>query len=319
MFGSKRLGGLPDALPVAVAVLRAADGTVLYANPRFGALVGVPTKDLAGRRLGDVLAVPDLPAALAAGTGIEARRRDGTPLGLTASAGSVRFDGEPDARVVVCAESAPDVTALALLAELPEKNPGPVCRLAPDGTVLMANAAARAFLADGADVRGRRWHELCPGLTPALWQEALDDGRAEHESGRSGRWVSFTYVRSASGDVVFAYGADITARRRDERLLAEQAAALAEQAPFPEMNPGPVLRLGFDATVVLANAAARAVFGEALVGRPWPELCPSVATGTFWQEVLAADGVFPLEARVGGRDYVFAHRRGPRSRVVFVL
>src|SRR5439155_5413030 len=188
-----------------------------------------------------------------------------------------------------------------------------------DGTVLMANAAARAFLAGGQDVRGRRWHSLCPGMTPERWNEALADGRATHEAERDGRWVSFTYVRSASDDVVFAYGADITARRRDEQLLSEQAAALAEQARFPEMNPGPVLRLGFDATVVLANAAARAVFGEGLAGRPWPELCPGVVQAGFWQEVVENDGVFPLEARVGGRDFVFAHRRDPRSRLVFVF
>ena len=35
---------------------------------------------------------------------------------------------------------------LELLAELPEKNPGPVARLDRDARVLMANAAARAFL-----------------------------------------------------------------------------------------------------------------------------------------------------------------------------
>jgi signal transduction histidine kinase len=80
-----------------------------------------------------------------------------------------------------------------------------------------------------------------------------------------------------------------------------------------------VLRLGFDATVVLANAAARAIFGEALVGRPWPELCPNVLAGTFWQDVVANDGVYRLEARASGRDFVFAHRRDPRTRLVFVF
>jgi len=313
MFGFKRLAALPEALPVAVAVLRPGDGRVLYANARFGELVGVPVKDLAGRPLGAVLSAADLPAAVAAAadsgaeTELRGRRPDGTPLRLTASARRLTFDGEPDALLTAVT----DVATLALLAELPEKNPGPVCRLSRDGTVLMANAAAREFLDGGKDLRGQSWYTLCPGMTPALWQRVLDDGRATHEAECDGRYVSFTYVRSDSGDVVFAYGADITARRHGEQLLAEQAR-------FPEMNPGPVLRLGFDATVVLANAAARAVFGEALVGRPWPDLCPDVA-GPFWQRVVEADSVFPLEARVGARDYVFAHRRDPRTRLVFVF
>jgi signal transduction histidine kinase len=320
MFGSRRLAGLPEVLPVAVAVLRPDDAAVLYANARFAQLVGVAAAELAGRPLGDLLSAPGLAATLgaAAEAGREAevlgRRGDGTPLRASASARRGGYDGVPGALVTAWTE----VATLALLAELPEKNPGPVCRLAPDGTVLMANEAARAFLG-GADLRGRDWHRLCPGVTPQLWRAVLAGGRASHESERDGRAVSFTYVRSERGDVVFAYGADVTARREGERLLREQAAALAEQARFPEMNPGPVLRLAFDATVVLANAAARAVFGDAVAGRPWPQLCPAVLTGTFWQDVVANDAVYRLQAHIGGRDYVFAHRRDPRTRLVFVF
>jgi signal transduction histidine kinase len=318
MFGSRRLAAVAEALPAAVSVLRPADGSVLFANARFAALAGA---DPAGHPLGDILGVADLPAILSAAADagrtaeVYGRRPDGTPWRLNASVRQSPFGGERDALVAVWT----DVAALAELAELPERNPGPVCRLDPAGTVLMANAAARAFLADGADLRGQSWLVVCPGFPRDLWQTVIDDGWAGHDSERAGRTVSFTYVRSQRGDMVFAYGADITARRQDEKLLAQQAAELAEQARFPEMNPGPVLRLGFDATVVLANAAARAIFGDALVGRPWPELCPSVLTGTFWSDVVANDEVYRLEARASGRDFVFAHRRDPRTRLVFVF
>jgi signal transduction histidine kinase len=319
MFGSRRLAAVAEALPAAVTVLRSRDAGVLYANAPFEALAGLVGAD--GQRLGDLLAVADLPATLAdAADGgrdaeVHGRRPDGTPLRVNASVRRAPFGGERDALVAVWT----NIGALAELAELPEKNPGPVCRLASDGAILMANAAARVFLADGADLRGQSWHTVCPGMAPDLWRQVLDDGRAGHDSERAGRTVSFTYVRSQRGDMVFAYGADITARREDEKLLARQAAELAEQARFPEMNPGPVLRLGFDATVVLANAAARAIFGEALVGRPWPELCPGVLAGTFWSDVVANDNVYRLEARASGRDFVFAHRRDPRTRLVFVF
>ena len=139
-----------------------------------------------------------------------------------------------------------DPSALEQLAELPEKNPGPVARLTADGTVMMANAAARRFLGQEL-IAGHSWLDLCPGMTRELWEKVLacDPGsskRITHEAERDGVCILFSYVRSDSGDLVFGYGADITARREDERLLSEQAAALKEVARFPEMNPGPVLR-----------------------------------------------------------------------------
>jgi PAS domain-containing protein len=182
----------------------------------------------------------------------------------------------------------------------------------------MANAAARRFF-DAGDPRGRSWVDLCPRMTPEIWRRVLDsDGNLRHECERDGVYVLFTHVRSDSGDVVFAYGADITARRRDERLLAEQAAALAEIARFPEMNPGPVLRLDLDANVLLANAAARGVFGGDLIGSCWRDLCPGIDQPT-WQGVLDAVGSVPREARIGDREYVFAHRHDPVTRLVFVF
>ena len=56
------------------------------------------------------------------------------------------------------------LSELAQLAELPEKNPDPVGRLARDATVQMANAAARQFLGR-EDIVGLCWVDLCPGMT----------------------------------------------------------------------------------------------------------------------------------------------------------
>jgi hypothetical protein len=54
----------------------------------------------------------------------------------------------------------------------------------------------------------------------------------------------------------------MSGRRDAERTTIAQATALAEVARFPEMNPGPVLRVqGDEGTVLLANEAARKVFG----------------------------------------------------------
>jgi PAS domain S-box-containing protein len=329
------LAAIPDALPVALVVTRSAGGTVLYANGEFGALLGLAADSVVGIGLDELLGEPGAHAAIiAAGTApgdaiaVRGQRADGTPIWMLASSRPIPFDGDPEALLTAFQEvnehrdaagrHPVQAAALALLAELPEKNPGPVCRLDRQGTVLMANAAARRFFGAG-DPRGHRWVDLCPGMTPEIWQRVLDsDQNLRHEAEHGGVYVLFTHVRSDSGDVVFAYGADITARRRGERLLAEQAARLAEIARFPEMNPGPVLRLDLDANVLLANAAARGVFGEDLIGRCWRDLCPGIDEPA-WHGVLASAGPVPLEARIGDREYVFAHRHDPVTRLVFVF
>ena len=209
-----------------------------------------------------------------------------------------------------------------MLAEFPEKNPGPVGRLDRRGTIRMANAAARRFLGR-EDVVGRCWVELCPGMTWEIWERILASSAASeavtHEAEIAGpQCVLFTHLLSDAGDTVFVYGADITARRQQEKLAAAQAALLAEQARFPEMNPGPVLRTNPEGTVLLANEAARAVFGPKLLGERWPERCPGLDAET-WARILAATDASPHEAHVGGRSYVFTHRYDPATHLVFVF
>jgi signal transduction histidine kinase len=97
-----------------------------------------------------------------------------------------------------------------------------------------------------------------------------------------------------------------------------RAAALAEIARFPEMNPGPVLRLDLDANVLLANAAARAVFGEGVVGHCWKDVCPGMDEA-MWERMVGAAEPVPIETRVGEHDYVFTHRRDHDGDLVFVF
>src|SRR5262245_45076347 len=212
----------------------------------------------------------------------------------------------------------PEVPNGEQLAELAEKDPGPRARTAPDGTVLLANAAARRYFGR-EDLVGQNWLDVCPGMDGDLWRRIASDGDAAGlEAEIGGTTIAFTHVRSETGDVVFFYGSDVTRLRHDERLLAEQAAQLAEVARFPEMNPGPVLRMDVEANVLLANAAARQVFGDELVGRCWRDVCPPV-TQSFWDEVLSTTDVVPLEARSGDQEFVFAHRHDPQSGLVFVF
>ena len=320
------LGGLP----VAVATL-APDGTVTYANAAFRQLLpgaGTTLDELVGVQ-GTFDSLRDTADGGHAEQQLRFAFEDGSERWGLVSAKPSPADGsltvvltEVTERHRRQVEQEEQAEALRLLAELPEKNPGPVGRLTREGKVLMANAAARRFLGM-EDIRGRCWMDVCPGMTWEKWDQVLasdpgSDVRVLHEAEREGSCVLFTHLRSESGDLVFVYGADITARRQDEKLLAEQAAQLAEVARFPEMNPGPVLRMTPGGEVLMANAAARGVFGEQLIGCSWTELCPGMDV-RGWMDMVDAADVVPFEARIGERDYVFAHRFDPHSQLMFVF
>jgi hypothetical protein len=207
---------------------------------------------------------------------------------------------------------------LAELAKFPEMNPGPVCRLDQHATVKLANKAAQNLFEEPGLI-GKSWFELCSGFTRNDWSRILEATTPlplESEIGE--RCIMFTYVRSDTGDSVFAFGTDITERRDAERKVAKQAAILAEVARFPEMNPGPVLRTDFNGLILMANAAARKVFGEGLVGKPWRDTCPGI-TAEMWDRVLAATDPIPFEARVKECEYLFSHRCDAKSRLVFIF
>ena len=61
---------------------------------------------------------------------------------------------------------------------------------------------------------------------------------------------------------------DIDARKQAEALVDEMA-------HFPDMNPGPVLRLDMEGTVRRSNVAARDLFGPDLEGSCFWDVCPS--------------------------------------------
>lgn len=204
------------------------------------------------------------------------------------------------------------------MAEFPEMNPGPVLRMDRSGNVLLANSAARRHFGS-AGLGGASWLAICPGMTPEIWNRVLVDPKPpRHEIELNGECIVFTHVRSESGQYIFAFGADVTEQRKNEKLLEQQAAALARMARFPEMNPGPVLRMNLTATIILANSAAAAVFGRDLVGLVWNEVLPAVS-GAHWKEIVAAHEPVFVEAAVGERVWVFAHRRDHDSDLVFVF
>ncbi|MBE0556766.1 MAG: PAS domain-containing protein, partial [Proteobacteria bacterium] len=160
--------------------------------------------------------------------------------------------------------------------EFPDINPAPVCRIGPDGTVDLANKAAlRLFGGDG--VLGMSWTEICPQMTMELWSAIrTSPSPVQHEADFGGSCILFTHVATARDDSVYAFGSDVTALRMAERRIAEKSVELAEVARFPEMNPGPVFRLDLEGVVLLANEAAKGIFGGSVVGLRWLDICPGM-------------------------------------------
>ncbi|UCF98904.1 MAG: hypothetical protein JSV89_05025 [Spirochaetaceae bacterium] len=208
--------------------------------------------------------------------------------------------------------------SLEELAAFPEMNPGPVCRLDRSGNILLANTATRGIFGI-EELVGRCWLDVCPGMDAGIWQRILEQSEPlQHETEIGSVCVMFTHVRSPDGNLIFAYGADITAMRKAERKLAEQSAILSEMARFPEMNPGPVIRTDLEGIVLLANSAARNVFGEILDGGCWKDICPAIDEAA-WRRIIEVNNPVPLEVRIRDCDYVFTHRRDVSGRLVFIF
>ncbi len=202
---------------------------------------------------------------------------------------------------------------LADYARFPEMNPGPVCRFDRDGKVLLANKTARNLFGE-KDLIGGSWFDICPGFTPDMWKlvlETKDTLSIEADFGES--YILFSYVLPEERDLVFAFGTDVTDRKTAEKELAEIAR-------FPDMNPAPVLRLDLNGIVLLANSAAHDVFGVDLEGKCWKDICPGVSNHDIWSAIIkAADEPYYMEARIGDKVFMFAHRRDTQSDLLFAF
>jgi PAS domain S-box-containing protein len=265
------------ALPVPVLITRRSDDTILYANPAYTATYGFDSAKIVGMPAGDVHFVPrdrsvalsTLGATPALAAEVRLKGEDETCRWAEAHVSEIDADGERAAITVFYdigtrkeaeRELARYVADMEEVARFPEMNPGPVARVELDGTVYRANtAAARIF--GHESLQGLSWLELCPELNDELWSTIVDGRRVTHVAALGDTVLSITMARDPEGDQVFVYGTDVTEQKRAERELADLAR-------FPEMNPGPVVRLGGDGTVKLANTAARRLFDcQILQGR----------------------------------------------------
>jgi len=110
---------------------------------------------------------------------------------------------------------------MAEMAKFPDMNPGPVIRFVQDGSVRLANRAARTLFQKDSLV-DLKWNEICPGLSEGLWERILTTKRdVLHETKVGDRSILFTHTPPTEAGNYFVYGSDITEQKDAERLLAQ--------------------------------------------------------------------------------------------------
>lgn len=221
---------IPGILPVAIAVTRAADGILLYGNQQLGALFGTPVEELLGRGIDAYYAEDAVRESLRAAVArdgavrevdIRMRRTDGTVVPVLASLCRALYADDTDvvlASFTDLSERRRMEQALTEMAKFPEMNPGPVCRIENDGTVILANAPALKLFGD-RELLGRSWLEVCPGMTEEMWARIRRGGRAfQHEVQFGPVSMMLSHVLADSGDFVLVFGTDLTRQKTAERL-----------------------------------------------------------------------------------------------------
>ena len=201
------------------------------------------------------------------------------------------------------------IKSLEAAARFPDMNPGPVLQVNQDGKILLANRAARSAFGDS--IATQSWLEICKGLDQRAWEGIVKTGQPEsREAHINGLDFVFNYRVDQLTGVVFVFGSDITELKEAQRTPHEVAR-------FPDMNPGPVLRLDPSASVLMSNKAALGMFGSELNGRRWLDICPGL-TDAAWNKLLKSEELLTVEGRINDRDYLFTHRCDHVSQLVFV-
>ncbi|MDH5644317.1 MAG: ATP-binding protein [Gemmatimonadota bacterium] len=197
-------------------------------------------------------------------------------------------------------------------------NPGPVVRMDLEGKVELANRAAVNTFGLG-ELVGKNWLELSPQLLPGMWSTVLEGTDSlQYEAEISGQTYVFTLAHREDTESVFAYGTDISDRTAVQRELAKKSVIIEEMAQFPDMNPGPVVRVDREGTIKLANGAAQDLFeNHDLVGESWLTLCPEIGED-IWPEVLASKEPVVKENRVRDKNLVFTLATAKAGTDIFI-
>ncbi len=148
---------------------------------------------------------------------------------------------------------------IAEMAKFPDMNPGPVIRFSEDGSIKLANRAARTLFEKDSLV-GLKWNEVCPDMTDELWERIRKTNRdVLHEARVGDRTILFTFTPRTEAGNSFVYGSDITEQKEAERLLTQSE----KMATLGTLSAGVAHELNNPAAAAQRGAEhLRAAFGK---------------------------------------------------------
>jgi class 3 adenylate cyclase len=135
-----------------------------------------------------------------------------------------------------------DVTGAKVVEKFPDRNPNPVLRISPEGTLLYANRASSAITEALGIVTG---DPLPAELRDAIARRLAGHGGGSIEVSGGGHTYDLAPVAIPEFGFTNLYGTDVTALHAINK--------------FPDENPHPVLRLSRAGTLTYANPASAPV------------------------------------------------------------
>jgi PAS domain S-box-containing protein len=228
-----------------ILLVRVVDGQILDANRAAEQTYGYSRTELLERTILDLRApqshdamVELLEQASAQGILFETvhRRWDGTCFPVEVSSTGSDLKGQRVNLSIIrdISERKKAEQEIHELAEFPEKNPNPVIRIDPQGTLLFANAASAAMLAAlTGPVKGQ-----FPETFQALVAEIIASGQSREIEIQAGETVYSILFHPIPGEnYLHAYGRDITAQKLADRKLSHINRLYAVLSQISQMTP----------------------------------------------------------------------------------
>jgi class 3 adenylate cyclase len=176
-----------------------------------------------------------------------------------------------------------DVTGERVVAKFPDRNPHPVIRITPDGSMIYANRASEGI---------RRALRISVGdpiptdLHARLRASLAGEAQQPIEVAGEGRVYSLIPVAIPEFGFINLYGVDVTAQHAVNK--------------FPDENPNPVLRLSRDGRLTYANPASAPV-RRALGAEVGDVLAPAILDGI--RAITDGRAPNPMELQHDGRIF----------------
>jgi len=200
----------------------------------------------------------------------------------------------------------------AQFARIPDINPGPVLRIDGDGTIRLANVAARKVFGD--DIVGCSWPDRLSGLEQKDWDSVLNAKtpvRIDCEI--DDHYYVFAHCRDFESDLVYVFGADITAQKKAEADLRIYSQIVSTSTDFVTLiNTDYKYQVINEAYIQLLGKPRHEIIGHSVAAVLGEERFDSVAKPNLDKALAGKSSNFPAKfEQADGSERFFDLRCDP--------